>query len=485
MVATEPEVFEHERRNRRRGHLLFAAVGIASIVAVIAAVLVGGGGGDPAEELERTLAFADSHVTARYDVLYSTEFRSMGDEGLGNSGSSKAREEGVLMLPGTSAGTVRDGTTVTEVVVLPDGEYMRYAERGDDLAGEQWSYSPASDIVRHGIVDLSVGDVSIMQGAAMATMGGFGVGMAGAALGSLGAPAEVIEQLHKLDRVERLDGDTIRGHLDPSRMFGAGAAEMAKMANLSMTIDITTGPGDSLDEIVVRTLMESKESLSPDDDESVMPFGGVGTVDISATIRFSEWGAPVEINIPDPATIDLTPGIEEEDLAGFTSFPLYTVGERPTGWSLTTAWIEPYDEEFESCERVYFSYHDVPAMEVAESAGEHADYPPDLSVTVTAASCDDEMDDYDHDEPGEDITVGGRPAKVWTDSYGPDEPNYTTVAIVIGNSRVEVASDLPRDEVLRYAANLVPFDLASQPVHRVAPPPPPVSTPVPAPRPVP
>jgi hypothetical protein len=88
-------------------------------------------------------------------------------------------------------------------------------------------------------------------------------------------------------------------------------------------------------------------------------------------------------------------------------------------------------------------------------------------VELTPAAC--EYAGALAEDEGDFIRLGRHTGRI-VRGEDPEEEYVTTIEVIVGATRVNVYSDGPEAQAIAAAADLVPFDLAAQPVHHEAPP---------------
>ncbi|MEY2476301.1 MAG: hypothetical protein QOG87_1616 [Actinomycetota bacterium] len=405
-------------------------------------------GVSPAKELARVQAFVEQATSARM-VATSTSEQRTGDGELGSSFKDTSRMQGALALPDRSQWVEEDGVSAYETIVVPGAAYYREAESREELAAEQWVHEAIEPTRTPG---LSVSP-DLMPVADVA--GAFAAG-------------DLIELLDAASAPTRVGPHTIKVSIDVSKLewfeFGEVRADgEPEPAPPVMTAEITSTSEGRLDRLVMRF-------NSGEDSEG----GFSDTTDL----RFSNWGSPVTITAPDAAAIDPTPGIAENALAAFDAMPLYGLRRLPAGWELFGAEVwtteENADTESGDCPEVSLSYGNPAEMEAFEQSAasvtsdeefETMTWPATIDVSLTPAGCDS----WNVLEGGEPITLGGRRGTI-VRSTNTEEEYATSIQLVVGTTRMLIESDGPEAPTLSAASDVVPFDLATQPVHHEPPP---------------
>jgi hypothetical protein len=398
-------------------------------------------GVSPAKELARIQAFVEQAKSARMTATTVSEsFDGEGD--LGSSYKDTSRVAGSMVLPDRTHWVEEDGTTAYEYILVPGAGYSREADTREELANEPWvleKIEPAPATTAGVDPDLQpAADVA-------AAFGAF----------------DFVDMLDAAEAPTRLGPHTIKVRLDASKIE-AFASDEDDAPLPKMTAELTSTSDGRLDRLVLHF-----EEKDPDTGQFM------GTLDM----RFTDWGKPVTIEAPDAAAIDATPEIAENALAAFDATPLYGLRRLPAGYALLAADVftteDDADLEAGDCPEVSLSYGNPAEHEAAEAASDELTseedfvWPTSIEVGLTPADCDawSAFDAVD----GDAITVGGRPATIFR-SENTDEEYATSIQVIVGATRVIIESDGPEAATLAAASDIVPFDLATQPVHREAPP---------------
>lgn len=165
----------------------------------------------------------------------------------------------------------------------------------------------------------------------------------------------------------------------------------------------------------------------------------LGEVAGETVVEDLDWG-PADVEPPAEDDIDPTPAIEEEAIADFEDAPLFQLGAVPEGWVLAFAGIIPEDLSAEGCEQLDLEYTD-PEDEVAGY----------LSLYALPARC------QDPEPPSDAVPVRTALGAGWAEVDG----SSTFVVLFIGETAVQVDTDLPVDEVVALLERLEPLDLAT------------------------
>jgi hypothetical protein len=323
-------------------------------------------------------------------------------------------------------------------------------------------------------------------------------------LGALGAPFDLGAVLARLDdRVTRvspgvLEATTTLRELLPADVIEdiqtsiAEFKERAEAAAAQLEADTDAAGegddddddesldiGDEIDDDFLDDPVVIRLAHAPDgrlDELTITTESGKGddrSVD-RETLTFSAWGEPAEIDLPAPSDLDLTPGIEEEDIGAFRSFPLLAPRVPPDGFVLQDASVEQEDTETETCESVALLYG--PRLG-PEDDGLGGTRPPFLEVTLKSPSCEwlDEGIRYYGDEgPAEPLPVGAYQAELFRseeDGSFLGRTGALHVRLTVGQTLIDAYSNLPVDQMVAALASLGPLDLAGQPIDRHSPPP--------------
>ena len=403
-------------------------------------------GVSPAAELARLQEFVEKAKSARITATTTSEQRD-GEGDLGSSYKDTSRITGSVVLPDRSQWVEEDGTTAYEGILVPGASYTREADSREELAGEQWIYE-------------AVTDPEPTPGAPVPS--DFEpVAEVASAFGAV----DFIDLLRAAEAPIRVGPHTIKVKIDVAKLPEFQDPEDEDAPLPVMTAELTSTSEGRLDRLVLRMVEKDPE---------------MGDFSGTADVRFTDWGTPLTITAPDKAAVDPTPGIAEDDLAAFDATPLLGLRRLPAGWALLSAEVftseEDADEEAGDCPEVSLSYGDPTAELAAEQleleATTDEDYeaiawPDSIEVSLTAADCGSWKAFQDVD--GQAITLGGRPATIMRGTES-NEDYATTVQLIVGATRVLIESDAPEATTRAAASDLVPFDLATQPVHRQAPP---------------
>jgi hypothetical protein len=410
-------------------------------------VVVGGEAPSPARDLARMQAFVTEAGSARMTATSVSEQRD-GTNELGSIYKDTSRMTGSIVLPDRSQWLEEDGTSAYETVVVPGGVYFRGADSREELAGEQWVYeeAPKDDAAPQLHPDMM---------------------RAGAVAGAMGAP-DLIDLLEAASAPTRVGPHTIKAAIDVAKLHWFEATpDDADVKPPTMSVELTSTSEGRLDRMVLR--MEGT-GFGFDDEEE-------GHFTDTTDMRFTDWGASITIAAPDPATVDPTPGVDEDDIAAFTAMPLYGLRRLPTGYELGMATVltseKDADVENGDCPEVDLSYGNPAEQEAAEAAMASAseeemdafEWPATIEVVLTPAACES----YEMLEGGDPITLGGRRGTILR-ATATDEDYATSIEFVVGTTRVLLQSDGPEAAVVAAASDLVPLDLTTQPVHHEPPP---------------
>jgi hypothetical protein len=461
-------------QRRRRGRLALWAALMVVMGGVGAAVVLRDPPRSPEEDLALVRDFVDGAGTARFEGTARSEYGSGPDEP-GSTSIDVTRVEGSFALPGRLHSLEDSGGYVFESIVLPTGSYFRSADGRAELDGEPWSYGPPADGGGESVA-LAVAAGEFGPGAAEALSAASGV------LGAFGAPFDLAHVLGRLGEVRRVSPGVLEAsvplrHFLPAELVEAVEREAAEAAadeeagsgddeewvgsaddilDGTVTVRLTHAPDGRLDELEVTTVTGEGEDRSSD----------------RSTLRFSGWGEPVVVEAPDPASVDPTPGIDEEDLAEFRAFPVVAPADPPAGMFLEYATVTDEDAEEETCASAELSY----GTRAPDGAPEDDEAPAFLRVTVVSAACPwaDGMGSFFGDtSEATPVTVGAhrgelRELRFPGEAY---DEGMVNLRFTVDGVTVSVDSDLPSEQVVATMATVGPLDVAAQPVVRSDPPP--------------
>lgn len=431
------------RLERWARRILFTSCTLLLCGGLLGLALVGTSKGvSPAKELARIQAFIVEAKTARLTATTVSEQRD-GDGDLGSSYKDTSRITGSVVLPDRSQWVEEDGSMAYEGIIVPGASYTREADTREDLAAEQWVYEALA------APEPKAGEPVPPELVAAADVAG-----------AFGA-ADFLDLLRAAETPTRVGPHTIKVRIDVSDLPEFTDPEDEDAPPPDMTAELTSTSEGRLDRLVLRMVERDPE---------------MGDFTGTADVRFTHWGQPLTIAAPDATAVDPTPTIAEDDLAAFDAAPLLGLRRLPAGWALLTAevWTAEDDADAEAgeCPEVSLSYGN-PAEQVAaeqraetlsEEDSEAMQWPETIEVSLTPADCES----WNVLEDGDAITLGGRPATIVRGTASEDE-YVTSIQLIVGATRVLVESDGPEATTLAAASDLVPFDLATQPVHRQAP----------------
>jgi hypothetical protein len=431
-------------------------VALTLVGGLLATVVVGREGGDPDADLRRVAGFLRSARSVHVDGLEEVRSGTGGD--LGQSFTSRSRMGADLVAPSTAHVLLEDGESETELIRLDDVVYSR---SGDDAAAREAAPWVAVSIRPDAGGDPGIPEVALMarSGAAMAMAAGAGwAATPGIGLGAGGFAVESLDDLERLvvalDGSRRIGPGHVRVEVPLRRLLEvvAPADEVADLSDLdgldgTATIDVESSGDGRLDRL--RTVVTS---------------GGDGADAVASTtdLRFRAWDDVAAISAPSDDHIDHTPSFDEEALTtvGFVALAPRVV---PPPLRLVGAVVTEGDEDDGTCDDVALSY--------ADPAAEDESVVHSLQVTTTSASCaaDESFTPAsgygfgsDPDE-GEPLTVGpfsGRISRTSDEEYG----ESIDLRLHAGDVVVWVTSDVGEETTLAMLADLVPLDLATQPV---------------------
>ena len=419
----------------------------AWLAAVLAVLVVAGGlaltrdgPASAAARLDAVRQFLDGARSVRFEASHE-----VGEQFAG----ATYRTEGQLRFPGWARRVSNSGSAYDEETIHTDqGRYERLARRGQRLAEQKWTFSAPAVASR------------------WAGVGPDGKPDFGALLAGLGPPLDGEPDRRDLRGVvralrapERMDEDTIRATLPLTALFTDPRLSAAMLDGTgAVEVKLTVGPGGRLDR-----MGWSLDARRPGDQgrRCNIPFDSYGhpeCVKERADIRFLDWNGTLEVFVPDIADVDITPGIDEEELAALPSGIALAPAHVPGGLLLERA--EVISESAAGggyCEYLVLGYGRGPAP----GSGPF----PILSLRVSTGPCPPPEEEFG---PAGRVLMAGRHRGALF-----REPVVVPGAAVfpVGTARVTVEwSDVAEQLVLDAVASLAPLDLATQPVYRSIPP---------------
>lgn len=456
---------------------------LVAIVALFAASVAGlvtlapKGKRTPAQQLAKLQAFVAGAKTVHYASESTTESKQT-DTGLGTSFNNKSRSDGDVILPDQVHSVEQDGNNFNELIKLHDGTYSRAGDNRAKMLAAQWVYAGA-----HVAPELDGGSVGSAPNTGMAFPGvAIGSGVAPSLFGhteaSLADGGDIAAFIKAAGAPKQVAPNVIEVTIDPKKIGWPEPPEgiSATFPKPTITARLTSAPDGTLERVVTTIVMKMGGEGGGNSADSL----GIGTFTSTYDVQLSGWNKPVTIAKPGAETIDPTPGIDEQDLAAFNAMPLLAPGKVPAGYELTGAHVStsvadasPADG---NCPEVDLDYANPAATQAfydkitASHGANHGivdggNGPPDITVTLTPTSCD-YTDAGDNAKP----IRAGRYAGTITRGNVNDGDYAETIEVIVGATRVGIATDLPEPQAVAMAANLVPFNLATQPVHHVAPP---------------
>jgi hypothetical protein len=354
---------------------------------------------------DELLEAARSHAAEAGHVAFSGRLRIESEDPEGGSGSyvDRVTIRGQARLPDHARYTVEGRGYASEVIALGDLFYTRDAEKVEDLAAKKWA---ETDLGREDERSGVIRDEEGVQQTDLADPVGL--------LGTLRAASRPV-LVRRNDRTA-----TIRATVDPSKAY----SEEAASGVTSVSIELTLADEERIDRAVLTAKGE----------------GG----SVIADYQFNDWGKGVQIAAPAPDDRDPTPGLEEEDIAEYGKrTKLYQPRGVPAGWILESAGVLPKQATVEGCDQVEIDYTDPDDPD--------AGY---LYLYLLPKSC------ADLDAPrGSRPFTAGRYA-----GYIEEDPSGALAQIVVGDTVVQAETDLPSDGLARILADLIPLNLAIEPV---------------------
>jgi hypothetical protein len=410
---------------------LCGALAVVVFAAGVAAVftVAPGHAPTPAEQLARMSKLVSAAGTAHF-TSDDTWDSGPGDGQPGSHYRDTSRTEGVLALPDRSHWTEDYGDGADEAIVTAEAVFTRHADSKAALAGEQWVKEPSeSQRPQAHAVDLTGGDTP---------------SQAASIVRAFGAPSDIAELLAHMKALTRVNPNVIRGTLDvaslPDLQIGGEPLPWVR-------VELTSDDTGRLARMVFT--MTGNDPQNPSTGRS--------------DVRFSGWGAPVEIQVPTPAEVDPTPNIDETGLAGFTATPIVAPGNLPASFQLVEAHVVKGNTADGTCPEVDLTYGDptVLAADDAAAAARKDDNPVvrDLEVSLTPDSCDQ----YDAGA-GRPATLGGHQARIDHGNVA-DGDSAVSLDTLVGSTHLHVDSDLPDAQVVSAFRTIAPFNLATQRVY--------------------
>ena len=320
----------------------------------------------------------------------------------GGSFIDRVTIKGSARLPNNARYTVEGSGFASEVIALGEVFYTRDAEKASDLEAKKWAETDlGEDDARSGVIRDE----------------------GGAGEADLADPVGLLRTLHAAtDPVlvrRSKQSTTIRATVDPKRAYSADLAGEVTSATIELT------------------LRDEKQI-----DRAVLTAKGDGG-SVTADYEFADWGKPVDVAAPSRADLDPTPGLEEEDIAAYKRAKLYQPRGIPAGWVLDAAGVLPREVTVEDCEQVEIDYIDPDDPD--------AGY---LTLYQLPKSCAD----LDAPRGSQPFRAGRYLGFVEEDAGG------ALAQIVVGETVVQAETDLPVDGLARILADLIPLDLAVEPI---------------------
>lgn len=479
VVPDEPVVPTSGRRQGARwGRVVIWCALLAVMAGAVAVVVLRDPPRSPDEELARIRAFVASAVTGRFEGSSRSEQGSGADEP-GSTSIDVTRIDGSFALPDRIQVVEDSGGYVFETIGLATGSYFRSADERSELDSERWTYeAPVAKDSGHGIGDLTVEGLD--------PDGSIALSAASGVLGAFGAPFDLARLLDRLDGVRRVSPGVLEAIVTMRQLLPAEtvrAIEQSAEAELQVTdgkeADDEDGEwGASVDDfldgtVTVRLVHADDGELQELDITTETGAGEERSVD-RTSLRFSGWGQPVSIAAPAGATVDLTPGVDEEDLAAFDSFRVLAPAAPPPGMVLQYASVTDGDEEEETCPSAELGYG-APSPSDGSGVGEGDALDAYLRVTVVASACpwaNDEVSFFAGTGEPQTVQVGPYAGELWQLRFpgdGADEA-MLNVRFTVGDVVVGADTNLPPEQALMVLSSVAPLDLATQPVERSEPP---------------
>ena len=160
-----------------------------------------------------------------------------------------------------------------------------------------------------------------------------------------------------------------------------------------------------------------------------VPLSAVLRADLRAAVRVEivyEFGEVGPIAAPTPDQLDLTPEIDEEELAAFADTPLVAPATPPAGMALRSVLVLSTEQTLEGCPQVQLEYTDESAID-------------SLVVYLLPQTCALAFDDTPYSG-----TFGGLPSR------------FEGAEVLHGTTVVQLTGTLPRSETEAIAESLQP-----------------------------
>jgi hypothetical protein len=426
----------------------------------IASIIHGRTPDDPAAELAELVSFADAartvHVDATINVATST------DDGLGTTYNTKWRSEGDVRFPNEAHLLVHTGDRVFQKILLGDDVYERSAVAEENLDLSRWSKStidrsalnadPAAATNERTPSDLRTAAWDLVsQGA------GFGNEL-----------QRMRQVFARIDEPTRASTNVIRIELGLQPFLDAYFADLVlddetlgevEKLEGSVTFELTSGTNGRLDRIVTKVDARSRA-------DGARPREGWRS---TSDVRFTAWGAPVEIAAPNMDPFPEMPVVDLERIAGAPFTVLAPKAVAPDLKLLEASYFLPEDRGLseQDCSKVTLYYANPEDQRWSDEAGQS-----NLRfLNLDVASIDCKSDDSRTNDAYLEKRAGA-PSPYSVGPYRGTIARYETedagrgAYIVLGVDGVEVFVDstLSDEETTHALGELVRFDPATQPI---------------------
>jgi hypothetical protein len=429
------------------------------IVGLLASIVTRRNPDEPASELAGVVSFADGANTVHVDATVNVA--TFTDDGLGTTYNTRWRLEGAIRFPNEAHLLVHTGDRVFQRILVGDDLYERSAVAEENLYLNRWSQST----IDRSAIDADPAAAPEEPETSDQRSQAWDLVSQGAGFGS---------ELQRMRRVlartgepTRVSTNVIRIELGLPAFLDAYFADLAldeeTLAELeklegSVTLDITSGPKGRLDRIVAKVDARSRA-------DGARPREGWQS---TADVRFTEWGAPVEIAAPNMDPFPELPVIDLEGIARaqFTVLAPKTVA--PDLKLLEASYFVPEDRGLDEpdCDKVTLYY--APEEEPASVEPGYSDLR-FLNLDIASIGC--ESDDSRTNEAYLEKRAGA-PSAYSVGPYRGTIARYDTpeagrgVYIVLEVDGVEVFVDstLSAEETTLALSELVAFDPRTQPI---------------------
>ena len=435
-----PAARSPEGKSRASSPRVLLVVALVAALGITGLALTRDRPASAAQRLVSVQQFLDDAVSVRFESSHE-----VGEQVAG----ATYRTDGALRFPGWARRIAHSGSAWDEETIRTDrGRYQRRAGRGQKLAGSTWTY------------------LSPPEAARWAGTGADGEPDFGLLLAGLGPPLDgepdrtgLTGVIRALKDPARVDDDTIRASLPLTTLFTDPRLKAAMLDGTGkVDVELTVGPGGRLERmgwsLTARRLGDRSGRCN-------VPFDSYGypeCVKERAEIRFSRWNEPLDAFIPDITDVDVTPGVDEENLASVPAGIALAPSRVPDGIVLREADLLTEGFPNGECRTLVLIY----GPSVFTRRGPY----PNLDIRVSTGGCL-RPEEHFAGSPGRSITAGRYRGTVYREAVA-----VSGAAVFgIGVAQVTVEwGDLPENQMLDAMASLAPLDLATQPVYQSIPP---------------